>query len=389
MLSSICQIPINFLLSFRLTFFAGTLLIDPWPLCCPPRRDTTEGSRKLPRGVLPEIGYDRFWSGQSKNKSCKMASETNCCDQESCLSNYTLHDMFRIVGDQMTDRDLRVLNFLFTDILGEEQRFRIETGLDFFLALEKLNRCDETNFKQILHLLRIITRHDLNHYVQQRRRKTVHPDPVDKYLEDTSPRTYTITGTGKSKLCSPGKQATLPSSICSYEPQETADMGPSGKRKARGTGGGAQKKVCMMRGGRKVEYEEVEEPKEREKYTCDIRLRVRAEFCQHDTALQGNIFSNKPSELERQFERFSQANTILKSRDLGAIICDIKFSELTYLDAFWRDYINGSLLEALKGVFITDSLKQAVGHEAIKLLVNVDEDDYEAGRVKLLMNLTQ
>uniref|UniRef100_U3KG36 TRADD-like N-terminal domain-containing protein n=1 Tax=Ficedula albicollis TaxID=59894 RepID=U3KG36_FICAL len=97
---------------------------------------------------------------------------------------------------------------------------------------------------------------------------------------------------------------------------------------------------------------------------------------------------NRPADpLERQFERFNQANTILKSRDLGSIICDIKFSELTYLDAFWRDYINGSLLEALKGVFITDSLKQAVGHEAIKLLVNVDEEDYELGRQKLLRNL--
>ncbi|NXA16626.1 DEDD protein, partial [Sapayoa aenigma] len=118
-----------------------------------------------------------------------------------------------------------------------------------------------------------------------------------------------------------------------------------------------------------------------------IRLRVRAEYCQHDSALQGNVFSNKQEPLERQFERFNQANTILKSRDLGSIICDIKFSELTYLDAFWRDYINGSLLEALKGVFITDSLKQAVGHEAIKLLVNVDEEDYEVGRQKLLRNL--
>lgn len=85
----------------------------------------------------------------------------------------------------------------------------------------------------------------------------------------------------------------------------------------------------------------------------DIRLRVRAEYCDHENALEGNIFSNKPDLLERQFEKFMQANTILKSRDLGSIICDIKFSELTYLDAFWRDYINGSLLEALKGVFIT------------------------------------
>lgn len=122
-------------------------------------------------------------------------------------------------------------------------------------------------------------------------------------------------------------------------------------------------------------------------FPTDIRLRVRAEYCQHETALQGNVFSNKQDPLERQFERFNQANTILKSRDLGSIICDIKFSELTYLDAFWRDYINGSLLEALKGVFITDSLKQAVGHEAIKLLVNVDEEDYELGRQKLLRNL--
>lgn len=38
-------------------------------------------------------------------------------------------------------------------------------------------------------------------------------------------------------------------------------------------------------------------------------------------------------------------------------------------------------------MFITDSLKQAVGHEAIKLLVNVDEEDYQAGRRKLLRNL--
>ncbi|XP_033367606.1 death effector domain-containing protein-like [Parus major] len=136
-----------------------------------------------------------------------------------------------------------------------------------------------------------------------------------------------------------------------------------------------------------LEFGEFQLPKARISPRADIRLRVRAEYCQHDSALHGNVFSNKQDPLERQFERFNQANTILKSRDLGSIICDIKFSELTYLDAFWRDYINGSLLEALKGVFITDSLKQAVGHEAIKLLVNVDEEDYELGRQKLLRNL--
>jgi len=37
--------------------------------------------------------------------------------------------------------------------------------------------------------------------------------------------------------------------------------------------------------------------------------------------------------------------------------------------------------------WFSDSLKQVVGHEAIKLLVSVDEDGYEAGRLKLLQNL--
>ena len=90
----------------------------------------------------------------------------------------------------------------------------------------------------------------------------------------------------------------------------------------------------------------------------DIRLRVRAEYCNHQTVLEGNVFSNKPTLMERQFERFLQANTILRSRDLGSIHCDIKFSELTYLDAFWRDYVNGALLEALKGVFITGEAQE-------------------------------
>lgn len=240
---------------------------------------------------------------------------------------YSLHRMFDIVGTHLTHRDVRVLSFLFVDVIDDHERGLIRNGRDFLLALERQGRCDESNFRQVLQLLRIITRHDLLPYVTLKRRRAVCPDLVDKYLEETSIRYVT--------------------------PRALSDP----------------------------------EPRPPQPSKTDIRLRVRAEYCQHETALQGNVFSNKQDPLERQFERFNQANTILKSRDLGSIICDIKFSELTYLDAFWRDYINGSLLEALKGVFITDSLKQAVGHEAIKLLVNVDEEDYELGRQKLLRNL--
>ncbi|NXM69534.1 DEDD protein, partial [Serilophus lunatus] len=268
---------------------------------------------------------------------------------------YSLHRMFDIVGSHLTHRDVRVLSFLFVDVLDEAERGRIRSGRDFLLALERQGRCDETNLRQLLQLLRIITRHDLLPYVTLKRRRAVCPDLVDKYLEETAIRS-----------------APHPSLCC---PPGGPQLGPKRPGRARSLLGNQRKRRKSVT------------PDPKEKQTCDIRLRVRAEYCQHDSALQGNVFSNKQEPLERQFERFNQANTILKSRDLGSIICDIKFSELTYLDAFWRDYINGSLLEALKGVFITDSLKQAVGHEAIKLLVNVDEEDYEVGRQKLLRNL--
>ncbi|KAM8921041.1 death effector domain-containing protein [Pelodytes ibericus] len=289
---------------------------------------------------------------------------------------YSLHRMFDIVGTHLTHRDVRVLSFLFVDVIDDYERGMIRSGRDFLLALERQGRCDETNFRQVHQLLRIITRHDLLPYVTLKRRRAVCPDLVDKYLEETSihyvtPRMVSSTEPGMEHPLT----ATPPRHpvVCSS---------PSGHQICTKRPGRGRPPLSSQRKRRKSVT-----PDPKEKQTCDIRLRVRAEYCQHETALQGNVFSNKQDPLERQFERFNQANTILKSRDLGSIICDIKFSELTYLDAFWRDYINGSLLEALKGVFITDSLKQAVGHEAIKLLVNVDEEDYEIGRQKLLRNL--
>uniref|UniRef100_A0A8C5W9T6 Death effector domain-containing protein n=1 Tax=Leptobrachium leishanense TaxID=445787 RepID=A0A8C5W9T6_9ANUR len=289
---------------------------------------------------------------------------------------YSLHRMFDIIGTHLTHRDLRVLSFLFVDVLDDYERGMIRSGKDFLLALERQGRCDETNFRQVHQLLRIITRHDLLPYVTLKRRRAVCPDLVDKYLEETSIHYVTPRAASSTECSTQHPQASAPPQhpmVCS----SAAGQQICAKRPGRG-----RPTLSSQRNRRKSV---TQDPKE--KQTCDIRLRVRAEYCQHETALQGNVFSNKQDPLERQFERFNQANTILKSRDLGSIICDIKFSELTYLDAFWRDYINGSLLEALKGVFITDSLKQAVGHEAIKLLVNVDEEDYEIGRQKLLRNL--
>lgn len=85
---------------------------------------------------------------------------------------HSLHRMFQIVGAQLTHRDVRVLSFLFVDVIADYERGLIRSGRDFFLALERQGRCDETNFQHVLQLLRIITRHDLLPYVTLKRRKT-------------------------------------------------------------------------------------------------------------------------------------------------------------------------------------------------------------------------
>lgn len=84
---------------------------------------------------------------------------------------YSLHRMFDIVGAQLTHRDVRVLSFLFVDVIDEYERGGIRNGRDFLLALERQGRCDETNFRHILQLLRIITRHDLLPYVTLKKRQ--------------------------------------------------------------------------------------------------------------------------------------------------------------------------------------------------------------------------
>lgn len=84
---------------------------------------------------------------------------------------YSLHRMFDIVGTHLTHRDVRVLSFLFVDVIDDHERGLIRNGRDFLLALERQGRCDETNFRQVLQLLRIITRHDLLPYVTLKRRR--------------------------------------------------------------------------------------------------------------------------------------------------------------------------------------------------------------------------
>ncbi|XP_069115809.1 death effector domain-containing protein-like [Argopecten irradians] len=517
--------------------------------------------------------------------SYKMAtnSDSPANDVDENYMSMSLHEMFHIVGDQMTENDIKFLKFFCAGLISEEMTSMVNDGFSFLLCMEKMNLVSESNFMNVLDLLRIINRHDLSQYVHLRCRKTVRRDPICDYLEshfshqqsrvtpynteviddrekksdqsqcgvvggsdqccedttvsqhNNNPRSYRqISDTpgsvhsqlsGSNCQTSPVTSSTLtsvsssssPSSSSKTSPQKSLSIdvpamstrskrqrsgdsadgsgascdntpSPCHKRRRKDTerntvkahdststdvshrGSGSSNDVSAdstvqerlpsdmnssntQEEGRSPSEEGRSPPEEgrsppeegrtpsgegrspleegrtpteegrtsdtvqpdctdnsshavdqtnfskssnssesgtdskKETITCDIRLRVRAEVSLQESTLEGNVFSNKPTVVERQCEKFMQASTVLKSHDLGSIVCDIKFSDLTYLDAFWRDYINGSLLEALKGVFLTESLKQTVGHEAIKLLVNVDEDDYEAGRIKLLQNM--
>ncbi|XP_021572144.1 death effector domain-containing protein isoform X3 [Carlito syrichta] len=170
---------------------------------------------------------------------------------------YGLHRMFVIVGTHLTHRDVRVLSFLFVDVIDDHERGLIRNGRDFLLALERQGRCDESNFRQVLQVLRIITRHDLLPYVTLKRRRAVCPDLVDKYLEETSIRYVTPRALSDPEPRPPQPPKTVPPhypvvccptsgpQMCSKRPARgRATLGSQRKRRKSVTPDPKEKQTC-------------------------------------------------------------------------------------------------------------------------------------------------
>ncbi|KAG7216946.1 hypothetical protein INR49_001600, partial [Caranx melampygus] len=311
-------------------------------------------------------------------------------DETDCLNYYgmlSLHEVFEIVGSQLTETDIEVLSFLLNETCSAQHpldpagwtieplegepddsgvspspellkawrrlkpvasqtplvpSYNPKSGLELLLELERRGYLCDGNLEPLLKLLRVLTRHDLLPLVSHKKRRTGIYPPMP---------------------APPARR----------------------RKKKRGNGWSRRpKKTC-----RQVQpLHPPPPPPPQHKVSCDIRLRVRAEYLEHESALRDGVSSDKQQPLERQFELFSQASLLLRARDLGSIVCDIKFTELENLEAFWGDYLSGALLEALKGVFITDSLRMAAGTEGVRLLISVDQDDYEEGRRLLRAKLS-
>ncbi|KAK2844784.1 hypothetical protein Q5P01_011443 [Channa striata] len=348
-------------------------------------------------------------------------------DETECLNYYgmlSLHEVFEIVGSQLTKADIEVLSFLVDEtysaphpldpagwtvepnegdpddsgvspipaLLKTWRRLKPQgcqhslvpsympkSGLELLLELERRGYISDGNLEPLLQLLRVLTRHDLMPLVSHKRRRAVSPERIgQRYgIEDRE----LVCFSGVRHACRhteiplPSFTQQLRTGIYPPVPVPSARR----RRKKRGNGWSRRSKK-PSRPDQPQSPPPPTPPPPPHKVSCDIRLRVRAEYLEHESALRNGVSSDKRQPLERQFELFSQANSLLRARDLGSIVCDIKFTELDNLDAFWSDYLSGALLEALKGVFITDSLRTAAGSEGVRLLISVDQDDYEEGR---------
>lgn len=141
-------------------------------------------------------------------------------DETQCLKFYgllSLHEVFKVVGSQLTDADIDVLSFLLSEtcvpvhpmdpagwtVKPEEDNplnpgeapspkllaawkrlqlrgfaqpmvawFKPRSGLELLLELERRGYISEGNLEPLLQLLRVLTRHDLLPLVSHKRRRT-------------------------------------------------------------------------------------------------------------------------------------------------------------------------------------------------------------------------
>ncbi|KAL6083646.1 hypothetical protein STEG23_027637 [Scotinomys teguina] len=304
-------------------------------------------------------------------------------EEDECLDYYgmlSLHRMFEVVGGQLTECELELLAFLLDEAPGASGGLaRARSGLELLLELERRGQCDESNLRLLSQLLRVLARHDLLPHLARKRRRPVSPERYSHGISGSSKRTE-----GSCRH----RQQSNSSADSQQSRWDTGSPPTKRQRRSRGrpsSGARRRRRVGPATTQQQQQPQELGRPSSEGKVTCDIRLRVRAEYCEHGPALEQGVASRRPQALARQLDVFGQATAVLRSRDLGSVVCDIKFSELSYLDAFWGDYLSGALLQALRGVFLTEALREAVGREAVRLLVSVDEADYEAGRRRLLL----
>lgn len=153
-------------------------------------------------------------------------------DETECLNYYgmlSLHEVFEIVGSQLTETDIEVLSFLLNEtcsaphpldpagwtvkpcegeavdsgvspspeLLKAWRRlqpqgsqnplvasYKPKTGLELLLELERRGYLSDGNLEPLLQLLRVLTRHDLLPLVSHKKRRTGEDESYGCWLSD-------------------------------------------------------------------------------------------------------------------------------------------------------------------------------------------------------------
>ncbi|KAJ6663491.1 hypothetical protein lerEdw1_009570 [Lerista edwardsae] len=226
-------------------------------------------------------------------------------EEEECLEYYgmiSLHRMFEVIGSQLTENDMEVLSFLLDEtqpwthpldpalwaVASVEEggaeaispvleswkrkhqcqcnkaktdgslevtaaRQRPKNGVELLLELERRGRCDETNFLQLLQLLRVLTRHDLLPYVTLKRQRTV------------SPERYTY---GPSILTSDQQVDNCLSSASAEPRNDQWETGSNSSKRKRVSRGRANSTLPRRRRGAKAVFAPKQEIQTPTKVTC-------------------------------------------------------------------------------------------------------------------------
>ncbi|KAG7469291.1 hypothetical protein MATL_G00127290 [Megalops atlanticus] len=148
-----------------------------------------------------------------------------CWEETECLTYYgmlSLHEIFEVVGSQLTETDVEVLSFLLdetypgthpldpagwtpeiasgnpeaNDVASPSPRLleawrrlqprgspcpiaarhKRKSGVELLLELERRGYLSEGNLEPLLQLLRVLTRHDLLPFVSRKKRRAVSPE---------------------------------------------------------------------------------------------------------------------------------------------------------------------------------------------------------------------
>lgn len=204
-------------------------------------------------------------------------------DETECLNYYgmlSLHEVFEVVGSQLTETDIEVLSFLLNETCsathpldpagwtveprednpddpgvapspqllkawqqlkptGSQQPFldpKPKSGLELLLQLERRGYLSDGNLAPLLQLLRVLTRHDLLPLVSHKKRRTVSPERIGQRYEIES--TESVCTSGISSSC---RETETPLTSFAHQLETgiyTPVAGPcaSRRRKKRGNG---------------------------------------------------------------------------------------------------------------------------------------------------------